>query len=354
VPFSRRVTLTDVAERAGVSTTTASYILNGRSAQMRISAEAERRVRDAVAALDYRPNRNARSLRTATTSTIGLITDYVASGMFASGMLSGANAAARAANHLLVIGETEGDAAIGDLLVDEMRERQVDGILYATRTTVRTALPKRMRGARVVMLNCHDPALGVPAVLPDEVSGGRIAAESLLAAGIDHGIFVVGEDPDRGAVAGPLRLAGIRDCLGERDIRLAGVISCAWGVEPAYDAVAAWLRRGNRPEALVCLNDRIAMGTYQALEGAGLDVPGEVSVVSFDGSDLASWLRPRLTSVAIPFPAMGVLGVELLLDPVRAGSSTHLVPMPLVAGDSIRSSSLKTNGLPLGPGESRL
>jgi LacI family transcriptional regulator len=354
VPFSRRVTLTDVAERAGVSSTTASYILNGRSAQMRISADAERRVREAVAALDYRPNRTARSLRTATSSTIGLITDYVASGMFASGMLSGANAAARAADHLLVIGETEGDAAMGDLLVDEMRARQVDGVLYATRTTVSTALPQRMRAVRVVMLNCHDPGQRVPSVLPDEVSGGRTAAESLLAAGIGRGIFVVGEDSDCGSVAGALRLTGIRECLAERHIGLGGVIPCAWGVEPAYEAVAAWLHQGNRPEALVCLNDRISMGTYQALQDAGLDVPGDVSVVSFDGSDLASWLRPHLTSVAIPFAAMGVLGVELLLDPVRAGSSTHLVPMPLVAGDSIRNPPERTNGQPLGPGAARL
>jgi LacI family transcriptional regulator len=79
------------------------------------------------------------------------------------------------------------------------------------------------------------------------------------------------------------------------------------------------------------------MGTYQALQDVGLEVPGDVSVVSFDGSNLASWLRPSLTSVALPFTEMGVLGVELLLDPVRAGSSTHLVPMPLVAGASIRA-----------------
>jgi LacI family transcriptional regulator len=348
VPFARKVTLTDVAERAGVSATTASYILNGRSAEMRISADAERRVREAVAALHYRPNRNARSLRTATTSTIGLITDYVASGGFASGMLSGANAAARAADHLLVIGETEGDAAMGDLLVDEMVERQVDGVLYATRTTVRTVLPERMRGGRVLMLNCHDPARAVPAVLPDELAGGRTAAEALLAAGIDSDVWVVGEDPEPDALAGELRLAGIRDCFAKHDVSFGGVIACDWAVEPAYDAVRAWLRAGRRPRGLVCLNDRIAMGTCQALQDAGLDIPGDVSVVSFDGSDLATWLRPHITSVALPFAEMGALAVELLLDPGRAGSTRHLVPMPLVLGSSIRTPTARRTIRPLG------
>lgn len=74
--------------------TTASYILNGRSAQMRISRETESRVLEAVAALGYRPNRNARNLRTSTTATLGVISDFVASGQYASQMLAGASAAA--------------------------------------------------------------------------------------------------------------------------------------------------------------------------------------------------------------------------------------------------------------------
>ena len=90
-----KVTLRDVAQRAGVSRTTASYILNGLSGQAGISPDTEKRVRQVADALGYWPNRNARSLRTARTTTIGVITDYVASGMFSSEMLAGANTAAR-------------------------------------------------------------------------------------------------------------------------------------------------------------------------------------------------------------------------------------------------------------------
>ncbi|MGZ4454659.1 MAG: LacI family DNA-binding transcriptional regulator [Nocardioides sp.] len=332
---ARKVTLADVAARAGVSATTASYILNGRSAEMRISTDAERRVREAVADLGYRPNRNARSLRTATTKTIGVITDFVASGMFSSRLIAGANAAARARDHLLVIGETEGDPEVERLLVEEMVDRQVDGILYVTRTTVRIPVPTHLPVGRTVLLNCSDVDGELPSVLPDEEEGGRTAARTLLAAGLREGVYVVGEDPTPQAVAGIQRLAGIREEFTASGVALGGVLSCDWSVEDAYEAVHAWLGRGHRPRGLVCLNDRIAMGVYQALSAHGLAVPGDVSVISFDGSELATWLRPRVTSVELPFVEMGGLAVELLLDPARTPGTQSLVAMPLVPGASI-------------------
>ena len=342
-----KVTLRDVAARAGVSRTTASYILNGLAAQAGISPDTDKRVREVAEALGYRPNRNARSLRTARTHTIGVITDYVASGMFSSEMLAGANMAARRADHLLVIGESEGDANGRDLLIDEMIDRRVDGIIYATRTALRTEFPPRLAGARAVMLNCYDPDHPVPSILPDDRTGGRAAADILLAAGVSAGVFTVGETPDNDGVAGVRRLAGIKERFAEEGHAIAGAIECLWEPGATYDAVLEWLSRGNRPKGLICMNDRAAVGAYQALRDQGLEIPGDVSVVSFDGSAVASWLRPRVVSITLPLRSMGALAVELLLGgPDHRGSGfegepdqggVHLVPMSVLAGDSVRA-----------------
>ncbi len=343
----RRATLADVARLAGVSGTTVSYILNGRAEEMRISERTRQRVLDAVAELGYRPNRSARSLRTKTTKTIGVISDFVASGMFASRMLAGANAGARALDHVLVIGESEGDPAVEAVLLDEMAERLVDGLLYITRTTMETTAPK-FPGNRVVMLNCTDPDRDQVCVLPDEHAGGRTAAEVFLDAGITDGIHVVGDDPTPRAIAGPLRLAGVGERLDEAGHHIDGVISCDWAVDPAYHALHEFLRAGHRPRGLVCLNDRIAMGAYQALAESRLRVPDDVAVVSFDGSELAGWLRPKVTSVALPFEEMGDLAVRLLLEPATSASTRHLVPMPLVPGDSVvRQRAVRGSAQPL-------
>ena len=129
---SSKPTLSDVAARAGVSTTTASYILNGRTLEMRISSDTEQRVRRAATELAYRPNRSARNLRTASTATIGMISDFIAGGHVASHLLTGASAAAREPDHLVVIGESDGQPDVEARLIEEMLDRQVDGIIYAT------------------------------------------------------------------------------------------------------------------------------------------------------------------------------------------------------------------------------
>jgi LacI family transcriptional regulator len=302
---------------------------------MRISAKAGERVRAAAAELSYRPNRVARNLRTATTSTIGVISDHVASGAYASRMLTGAAAAARSSDRLLMIGESEGDRVVEATLIEEMLDRQVDGIIYATRTHSRVAVPASLQKSPLVLLNCVDTDGVHPAVVPDEVAGGRLAGTTLIEAGLGAHVHVVGEDPTAYAIAGTLRLQGLRSRLAEDGHRIAGVIPCAWHVRPAHAAVSAWLAEGARPSALVCLNDRIAMGVYQALTESGLKIPDDVSVVSFDGSELATWLRPGLTSVSLPFTELGARAVEILLQADPATVGVTRVPMTLLAGASV-------------------
>ena len=329
----RRPTLSDVASQAGVSVTTASYILNRRSLEMRISAPTAERVLAVAAALDYRPNRSARNLRTASTATIGLISDHVASGGFASRMITGAAGAARSRHHLLVIGESEGDAGTEQLLIEEMLDRQVDGILYATLSTSLVHVPLQLRDQRVVLLNCEDADGRLPAVVPDELAAGRAAAGVLLETGHRLGIYLVGEDGVPEAVAPRLRPVGITAALHEAGVALAGVVSCSWDVVPAHGAVGRFLDDGGRPAAMICLNDRIAMGTYEALREHGLRVPDDVAVVSFDGSALAGWLQPPLTSVVIPYEELGAVAVDRL---VTGATGVERLAMPVLRGASTR------------------
>jgi LacI family transcriptional regulator len=161
---------------------------------------------------------------------------------------------------------------------------------------------------------------------------------ALLDAGHTDAIWLVGATPAR-VFAGRERLAGIEDALDERGLKLGGRVVCDWWPEPAWAAVNRALAGGARPSALVCLNDRTAFGAYQALQEQGLRVPRDVSVVSFDDSDLAAWLRPALTSVSLPHLELGRRAVELLLDKDRK-PGVERIPMPLHERDSIGPPSL--------------
>ncbi|GAA5183520.1 LacI family DNA-binding transcriptional regulator [Rugosimonospora acidiphila] len=294
---------------------------------MRISAEAEHRVLHAARELNYRPNLMARSLRTKLTRTIGLVSDTIATEAFAGELIRGSLSTALAHQHLLFIGETGGDDTVEMQLVQDMLDRGVDGFIFASMCTRPARPPASLRGHRLVLLNCLADDHRIPAVLPDERDAGRIAARTLLEAGHRDGIVMVGETPAE-VYAARERRAGVEEVFAAEGVTLSGTVECPWWPEPAYQAVYDFFASGKRVTALICLNDRVAFGAYQAADRAGLAVPDDVSVVSFDGSHLASWLRPQLTSVAIPHFELGRLAVELLLAEAAA-HEVHRVAMPL-------------------------
>jgi LacI family transcriptional regulator len=325
----QRATLMQVAQRAGVSRSTASFVLTGRHQDMRISEDARQRVLRAAQELDYRPNLMARSLRTKVTKTIALVSDTIASDPYAGRAIHGSLAAAVAHGHLLFIGETEGDPLVEEKLITDFLDRQVDAFIYASMFTRYVRVPKLLRDHPVVLLNCLTRA-ALPAqhaVIPDELVAGRSAARSLLAAGHGPGIHLVGK-AERTVFASRERLAGITAGLSAAGVGLAGVIDCDWWPDSAFEAVSAALAGGLTPKALICLNDRVALGAYQALRAAGRVIPDDVSVLSFDDSDLAAWLRPPLTSISLPHYQLGWLAVEKLLGPPSVPAVTR-VEMPV-------------------------
>jgi LacI family transcriptional regulator len=340
----QRATLLQVAQRAGVSRSTASFVLTGRHLDMRISEDARQRVLRAAQELDYRPNLMARSLRTKVTRTIALVSDTLASDPYAGRAIHGSLAAAVARGHLLFIGETEGDPVIEEKLISDFLDRQVDAFVYASMFTRYVRLPKLLRGRPVVLLNCLTRAAKPAhhAVIPDELAAGWSAAKVVVEAGHHEGIYLVGS-PAQLVFAGRERLAGIREGLAAAGLKLAGTIDCDWWPDSAYDAVSRALVAGPVPKVLICLNDRIALGAYQAVRGAGLDIPGDVSVVSFDDSELAAWLRPQLTSIGLPHYQLGWQAVELLLGPATEPAVTRL-PMPVRLRASIGKPAIDTEG----------
>lgn len=319
-----RVLLRDVAEQAKVSSTTASLVLGGRD--IRVSEQTRQRVLRAARELDYRPNLTARSLRTQVSSTIGLVADTIVTGHYGGEMIRGSLTAALRHGHRLLVCEYEGDPVLEPVLIDDLVARQVDGLIYSTASHDEVTLPAALGGQRVVLLNCESDS-PFPSVVPDEVEGGRSAARVLTEAGHVAGIVLVGETP-HAVLPARRRLEGLVAGLADAGASLADQISCPWWPESAYDALSDALAHGLSPRALVCLNDRIALGAYQALAAAGLRVPEDVSVVSFDDSELASWLRPALTTIALPEFEMGGTAVDLLLSGDQA-SGVVRVPMPV-------------------------
>ncbi len=314
---------------------------------MRISTQVEARVLAAVKETGYRPSAVSRSLRTGATNTIAFVSDTVATTPFAGHSIWGALDASRERGHLLVIAETEGDPELERELIEAMHDRNVYGIVLASMYTREITVPEGLLQGRGVLLNAVPSRPSpVPSVLPDEYEAGRTAARTLLTRGHTEGIYLVGADPKtnrypKHSLAAVRRLEGIKAVMNDAGVQLAGGIGLSqWQPTDGFDATSKILKRRIAPRALICFNDRLSVGAYQALQTVGMSVPDDVSVVSFDDEPVASWLRPQLTSVALPHYELGRKAIEVLFDGAASGADgsakSHFVSMPLRERDSIR------------------
>jgi LacI family transcriptional regulator, galactose operon repressor len=330
VPPSR-VLLMDVARLAGVSRTTASFVLSGRT-DMGISVGAAARVRQAARDLGYRPSLLARSLRTNASHTIGLLSDGLGGELFAGDLIRGTQAAAVLHDKMIFVGDTGGDLLVEARLVNNMLDRGAGAFIFASQRLRRVRLSTVLHEQHVVLVNCTATPSALPAVVPDERGAGRSAMTALIERGHRDGILVVSR-PGSGAAAG-LRLRGINDVLREDGARIGATVLTVRQPDQVVTAVGAAFRATTPPTALVCLTDGIAMGAYQAARDGGISVPGDVSVVSFGDPHLAHLLDPQLTTVTIPYRELARQAVEMLLSADRPFVARG-VPMPLSERSSV-------------------
>jgi LacI family transcriptional regulator len=329
-----RVTLADVARLAGVSSTTASFVLTGRD--MGISPPTADRVVAAARDLGYDYATRRRGGRGPRMPVIGFVTDAVASDHYGGEMIRGAIQAAAEHGHGIVTVDTHGPRRLEDDLVRGLIDRGVDRFVYAALSTRVTRLPEALLDQATVLVNCEDPRSIATAIVPDESYAGALAATTLLDAGHTARIWLVGET-GRGPYAGRERRKAVVATLTAAGLALANQVQCSWWPPDAHaefgEALAA-SADGQRPTAVIAMNDRIAMGVYQAAADLRLRIPRDLSVVSFDNSELSWWLSPGLTSIGLPYFEMGRRSVEVLLG-ASTSETVERLPMPLHKRESV-------------------
>jgi LacI family transcriptional regulator len=337
--MTKRVTMADVAERAGVSKTAVSLVLNDRP-NTRLSVDVADRVRAAAAELDYRPNPAARTLRKGTSQIVGFISDEVTITRYATAMIRGALDTAQQHEHTVLIAETGFDRSRRDRAIQTMLDQRPDGLIFALMGARQIDVPEIPADLPVVILNGVSSA-DHPCVLPAEFSAGSEIAETLVVAG-HRRIGLIGAtslepvDPRVSATVGD-RLAGIGAVLARAGVPVVGVASgLAWEPQLGHRLTHQILDDHPDLTALICLNDRLAFGAYQALQERGRQIPDDLSIVSFDDEEIAGYLRPRLTTARIPYEEMGREAMAMLLNPTGDRPHTRRVAMPVQYRESVR------------------
>jgi DNA-binding LacI/PurR family transcriptional regulator len=322
-------TIKDVAQRAGVGVGTVSRVLND---SPRVDPKTRQRVLRTIAELDYVPSPAARRLSTGRTGTVGVVVPFLTRPSVVE-RLRGVEAALEPTPLDLVVFNVETPERRKSVFRNLAHRARLDGLLILSLSPRAREVARISRvGIPTVLVDGHFHS--IDRVVIDDVLGGRLAARHLI--GLGHRrIGFLGEDVHTRFKFPPSRLrrVGVMRELRSHGMDLDPAYVRAGGFRETSRRIAAELLGLERPPtAVVCGSDIEALGVLEAARGAGLAVPGDLSVIGYDDIEIAGYLG--LSTIRQPLVESGRRGVELLLalmEGAESGPVREVLPVELAA-----------------------
>lgn len=333
------VSVKDVARRAGVSVGTVSNVMNHPD---KVAAATVVKVQAAIDELGFIRNDAARQLRDGRSKTIGLVVLDVRNPFFTD-IARGAEDRAAEAGLAITLGNSDESTQRESTYLDLFEQQRVHGILISPYADITARLRSlRERGIPVVLVDRTSPDASFSSVSVDDVAGGALAVEHLLAQGRSRVAFVGGPLEIRQFAD---RLAGARQAMAEHpDAALEVIETAAATVLEGRLAGAAIAARppSQRPDAVFAANDLVSMGVLQALmmQEASVRVPEDIALIGYDDIDFASAAVVPLSSIRQPSALIGATAVQILLneaeDPSAPPRQVEFQPELVVRQSSAR------------------
>ncbi|WP_157987823.1 LacI family DNA-binding transcriptional regulator [Jiangella endophytica] len=318
---TRRPTIKDVAERAGVTKATVSKYLN-RAHGYAMAASTRERIRAAIQELDFQPSPLARGLSRSATSTIGLVVADIRS-QFYPDLVASIQTAAEAAGYTLVLGSSGDDPGRELDIIRSMAHRRVDGVvLVAVRSESDHIHYLRRRGIQIVLASRDLPELVADTVVVDSLAGARSAVRHLRSLGHRRLAHVAGE-----ATVKPFADRRRGFSLETADLAGLPVEVAASTIEGGRAAARALLDVASPPTGIFFASDTMALGGLMACADLGLRVPDDVSIVGFDNVTVGQLPGIGLTTVDSDAARVGEEATELLLKRILAPADAAADPV---------------------------
>jgi LacI family transcriptional regulator len=332
----------DVAERAGVSFITVSRVVNGRG---NVKKETRLRIERAIQELGYYPNSQGRSLNSGRTAIIGVIASVVSTrslegDLYYSGLLEGVELACRKHRYDMLLSTQR----ITDRDFDYLRlfsQKKVDGTIFFGDYMLPEADTARIERERIPIVVVADrpasPAIGW--VDADNEHGGYQSALKLI--GLGHRrIAFIGVNNRNVNITD--RLLGVRRACAEKGLRFfdKDVLKVDMGSDPDPAIIAELLGHGDRATGVVCGTDLIAIGLLNAARERSLEIPGDLSIIGFDGIQMVRYTHPPITSNRQPLGEMGFTAAEFLfrrIEHPEAPREHKVFLLEEMAGESVSS-----------------
>ena len=319
----RHVTIRDVAKAAGASVSTISAALNNSDY---VSADMRSRIENAIKELKYRPNDLARGLRLQKTHSIAIVVPDLSNNFYIE-LVRGAKDYSASANYTVLIGDSRDSWEEERNYLDSFHRRRVDGIVRVPAIDALKGKGKTDLGNLPVVYADRYPLTKdryVGRVGIDNRRAADSATRYLLSLG-HRKMGIITGDPSSGTSVD--RLEGFLQALRSAGIRpdRSMIHSGHNDMESGHVHTMQLLTRADRPTAIFCTNNMMALGALAAIQEIGLVCPEEISLLGFDDFYWATLLRPRLTVVRQPARELGMIAARMLIDHLEGRPS---VPTP--------------------------
>ena len=313
---SSNPTLKSIALKLGVSVSTVSRVINGKSSFYRISKETELLILNAAKELSYSPNQLARGLRLKRTNTIGYIIPDISNPFFSS-IAKTIEMSARKHGYSIIFCDSREDTEIEKESVQLLTNRKVDGMIISpVGLEVNHLLSLKQKNLPIVLLDRYFDDLGIPFVTSDNYQGALEAVNLLIGNGHTRIACIQGlknTSPNNDRVKG-FKVAHLNNGLNIDDSLIVGD---SFGEDNGYIETKLLLKRSQIPTAIFSISNLISLGAIRAIAEEGLKIPEDISMISFDDQPYSRFLSTPMTTVAQQSVQIGQLATKILFDQIR-------------------------------------
>lgn len=337
--MKQNATLKNIADKVGVSVSTVSRVLNGKSENYRISIKTQKIIARAAKHQNYSPNQLARSLRLSKTHSIAYIIPDISNPFFAS-IAKSIEKYARNFNYSILLCDSEENTEIEKTITQIMLERKVDGLIISPVGLEVTHLAQIIKKKiPLVLLDRYFPDLNVSYVTSDNYQGAFDAVSLMIENGHKRIACIQGinnTSPNND------RLKGYIDAHKTHSIPIdkSLLVGNSFGEQNGYVETKLLIKKKNKPTAIFAISNLISLGALRALMEEGYKVPNDISMVSFDDQPYSRYLSTPMTTVAQQSSQIGQIATKLLLDQidskVRLEPQGIFLPTRLVIRNSIK------------------
>lgn len=336
-----KITIRQVAEKAGVSPATVSRVLNRPEL---VELETRERVREVMEELDFRPNALARGLSTSQTGTIGLVVPGITD-FFFNEIYAGIEQATREQGMRVLVYDSEHSRHRALEAFTFLKQHQVDGIIFTSKLVTEDydAVLERLGIPVVLVLTQSTAKTPLPCFKVDDVKGVFDAVAYLVSRG-HRRIGMLGATLDD-EMTGRQRYEGYKSAMNYYNLPFDDrhVVFGEYRFNDGYTAMQRMLQNQQELQltALVTASDEMAIGAVRCLYDNGFRVPDDISIVGYDDLSIARMVTPRLTTIRQPFKDIGARAVNeiinLIREPQVADNGIYFLPHQLVERESVRT-----------------